>query len=292
MKLTTALFVAVLRLSAQTVIDSGSPTDSNVTGGGAYSFLGPIIGTTDLTMRSGSFVYDIPCRNDWTYIVKFEFFEPVVIGPGQRVFNVRVNNQVVLDHLDVFKEAGGKNKAIHRSVTAIGADEHLIIQFESITRTAIVSSISITPLFQLTAQEKLLHDAAWAVINTKCTRCHGDTGSPPDTFLTFDRIRGEVGDLDMRTREDILRGGKHGPAMVPGDPMTSRLYLSITRIGLGRMMGDLKPDAATIIREAQGFGLGLVSPSSNEDTTAEPPAGMLEMSEIYTLRDWILAGAP
>ncbi len=136
-------------LSAETiVIDSGSPTDSNFTGGLAFGFTGPVIGTTDLTMRSGSFIYDIPCDNNWPYIIEFEFFEPIVTGPGQRVFNVRVNNQIVLDHLDVFKEAGGKNKAIHRSVSVLGADEHLVIQFEAITRTPIVSSISFKQLFK------------------------------------------------------------------------------------------------------------------------------------------------
>ena len=148
--LLTAMFKI---LAAQvTTIDSGSPTDSNFTGGAAFGFAGPVIGTTDLTMRSGNSVYDIPCDNDWPYIISFEFFEPVVTGVGQRVFNVRVNNQIVLDHLDVFKEAGGKNKAIHRSVIVLGADEHLVIQFEAITRTPIISSISFKQLFQTGAK--------------------------------------------------------------------------------------------------------------------------------------------
>lgn len=150
MKLTAALFIAVLSLNAETtMIDSGSSTDSNFTGGAAYGFAPPVTGTNDLNMRSGTFVYDIPCHDDWPYIITFEFFEPVVTTPGQRIFSVRVNNQIVLDKLDVFKETGAMKKAINRSIIALGANGHLIISFEPLVRTAIVSHISITPLLQI-----------------------------------------------------------------------------------------------------------------------------------------------
>jgi hypothetical protein len=47
----------------------------------------------------------------------------------------------------------------------------------------------------------------------RCTVCHGN------------RVR--EGDLDLRSRESILRGGKSGPAIVPGDPDNSLLLQKI-----------------------------------------------------------------
>jgi len=33
--------------------------------------------------------------------------------------------------------------------------------------------------------------------------------------------------LDLRTREGALKGGKHGPAIVPGNAASSRLYKQV-----------------------------------------------------------------
>jgi len=53
-------------------------------------------------------------------------------------------------------------------------------------------------------------------LQTKCLGCHGD---------------GEEleGALDLRTRAAMLRGGKSGPALVPGDSGASLIYQSLLR---------------------------------------------------------------
>ncbi len=51
------------------------------------------------------------------------------------------------------------------------------------------------------------------VLQLRCTVCHGT------------RVR--QGELDLRTRESIIRGGKSGPAMVPGKPEESLLLKRI-----------------------------------------------------------------
>jgi hypothetical protein len=61
------------------------------------------------------------------------------------------------------------------------------------------------------------HDVQ-AVLSAKCWVCHG-------------RITKEAG-LDLRTREALLRGGKSGPAIVPGNPGASLL---VKRIGAQQM---------------------------------------------------------
>ena len=52
-----------------------------------------------------------------------------------------------------------------------------------------------------------------AILGAKCLPCHG-------------RRRQEAG-LDLRTREDLLKGGKSGPAIVPGKPEESLLVRRI-----------------------------------------------------------------
>jgi hypothetical protein len=66
-----------------------------------------------------------------------------------------------------------------------------------------------------------------------------------------------MADLDLRTRETALRGGKHGPALVPGDASTSHIYK--------RLMGQEKPQM--------------------------PLGGRLTDAEIELFKKWIDGGA-
>jgi hypothetical protein len=85
---------------------------------------------------------------------------------------------------------------------------------------------------------------ASAILRQNCTACHGAAM--------------QMSKLDLRTRESILAGGEHGPAIVAGDPDKSRLYR---------------------------FVAGLENPSM-------PPGKKLPDSEIAVLRRWIEEGAP
>src|SRR5688500_1097132 len=85
--------------------------------------------------------------------------------------------------------------------------------------------------------------AAKTVLETKCVSCHGDM---------------RMSDLDLRQQAAILKGGKRGPAVVPGKAEESLLYKAVKREGELQM----------------------------------PPGKVgLTPSEITTLRDWINAGA-
>jgi mono/diheme cytochrome c family protein len=85
------------------------------------------------------------------------------------------------------------------------------------------------------------------MLRVKCLGCHGD-GEELD------------GDLDLRSREAILRGGKSGPALYPGDPLASPIYQAVRRT----------------------------------DERAMPPKERPRLSaeEIADLKAWIEAGAP
>ncbi len=84
----------------------------------------------------------------------------------------------------------------------------------------------------------------YQVLARSCFKCHGE-GS-------------RLSELDLRGQSLALKGGKHGPALVPGKPEASRLY-----------------------RMAAGL-----------DRPQMPPTGALPERDLQALREWIAAGAP
>lgn len=84
------------------------------------------------------------------------------------------------------------------------------------------------------------------LLKTKCQACHGDEP----------KLRGG---LDVRSRADLLKGGKSGAALVPGKAAESLLYRAVLRAG------ELK-----------------MPPKETAKLTAE---------EIAVLKTWLDAGA-
>jgi len=162
--------------------------------------------------------------------------------------------------------------------------------------------------------------AAWSVINTRCTRCHGNGVieenarigiiQEPPTAYPPGRVD-LVGDLDMRTKEAILKGGsrsnpeckvdplrpgKCGPALKPRDPMGSLIYRFASRFQLGAGAGGNSTIPETqkfqLMDTLQGAGFRIVPPGSNEESIPMPCAFPLTGEELKALYDWIAAGAP
>jgi hypothetical protein len=81
------------------------------------------------------------------------------------------------------------------------------------------------------------------ILEGKCVRCHGE-GNP-------------MANLDLRSRETALRGGQHGPALVPGDAAASHLYRHV----------------------------------AGQEQPLMPLGGKLSDEEVGLLKAWIEAGA-
>ena len=81
---------------------------------------------------------------------------------------------------------------------------------------------------------------ASAIFTAKCAMCH---------------INSAAGNLSLKTYQDALKGGKSGPAIVPGDP-----------------------DKSVLVATQQG--------------TSHPAMGMLTPAELAAIIAWIEAGAP
>mgnify|MGYP001449194381 CR=1 FL=1 len=78
--------------------------------------------------RYGNFTYTIPgLKAGASYTVRLHFAETYSTQPGQRTFNVSLNNQQVLNNFDIFAVAGGANKAVVEEFHAIlGAGNSLL----------------------------------------------------------------------------------------------------------------------------------------------------------------------
>ena len=87
------------------------------------------------------------------------------------------------------------------------------------------------------------------LMQLRCTVCHG--------------LRKQEAKLDLRTRESMLRGGKSGPAFVPG-----------------------KPDQSLILKKIHE---GRMPPRRKVVTVSVKP---MEPREIALLSQWIELGAP
>ena len=97
--------------------------------------------------------------------------------------------------------------------------------------------------------ESVTENDVLPIFQTRCVLCHGK--------------RRQEGGLDLRTQASRLKGGKSGPALVPGKPDES---LILKRISSGEM-----PPPKMLFEYA-----------------VRPPTS----SEVKTLRKWITAGSP
>src|SRR5262245_3298690 len=68
----------------------------------------------------------------------------------------------------------------------------------------------------------------FSILNQKCIQCHGEAV--------------QMGGLDLRSLETMLKGGEKGPAIVPGNAEASILYRRVAGLDKPRMpMAPLPP---------------------------------------------------
>ncbi len=114
--------------------------------GGTASSTGSQVATADIanpapeavyqSNRYGPMTYMIPNLSvGGTYIVNLHFAETYWTAPGQRLFNVSINGQQVLQNFDILASAGGEFQATVQSFTAV-ADETGTITIQFFTGAA------------------------------------------------------------------------------------------------------------------------------------------------------------
>src|SRR5438270_464917 len=64
--------------------------------------------------------------------------------------------------------------------------------------------------------EQLFLQKVWPILEKKCLSCHGEA---------------KLSELDLRSRNGLLKGGTRGPAVIPGEAEKSLLYEAILQRG-------------------------------------------------------------
>ncbi len=119
-------------------------SDAYVSGGKKSSSNLSIKGTQDdylyNTNRYGNMSFDIPVAKG-TYSVTLQFAETYWTNAGSRIFDVYIENGLVLDNFDIVKTVGGMRIACDRTFQAKVNDSHLNIDFVTVRDNAQVNAI-------------------------------------------------------------------------------------------------------------------------------------------------------
>ena len=92
-----------------------------------------------------------PVAQSRFFTVRLHFAELDDLAPGQRVFSVKLQGQIVLKDFDVVRDAGGRRKALVREFKHVAAGELLTLEFiprGSETTTVTVPILSALELFE------------------------------------------------------------------------------------------------------------------------------------------------
>ncbi len=143
MKLLALLLLSSSLFAATLTIDCGSATDQYFTGGTAYTIAGA---AGDATLRYGSFAYNIPATGP--QVVRLVFRETgTVSAANQRIFSVKFNEETVIGSFDLF--AGYGLNATERVFVRMPSDGIINISFSYSKKSALISEIDVTPLWDL-----------------------------------------------------------------------------------------------------------------------------------------------
>jgi endo-1,4-beta-xylanase len=94
--------------------------------------------------RYGAMTYTIPNRSGAQKVTLY-FAESYLSGPGQRRFSVAINGVKVLSDFDIFAAAGGRNKAVARTLDATAnLKGQVVIQFIPVTQNPKVDALTVT----------------------------------------------------------------------------------------------------------------------------------------------------
>jgi hypothetical protein len=125
------------------VIACGSPTDQYFSGGIGWTM--PLPAPSSFLRYATSFAYNIPVPNG-IYLINITMVEPNKTGAGQRVFTVAANGQTSAP-IDLYAITGAINIPYVFPMEALVGAGFLRLQFQATAGNAVVSAISITPIW-------------------------------------------------------------------------------------------------------------------------------------------------
>ncbi|NJL13329.1 MAG: choice-of-anchor D domain-containing protein [Microscillaceae bacterium] len=108
--------------------------------------------------RNGNLNYNIPVvPGEYRIILHFAEIYDQITAPGQRLFDIRIENNPVAEDVDVFAEAGGLNIAIQREFIFTLNDNNLDLDFIKGTENPFVSAIEVVPFVPASNQPPIVN---------------------------------------------------------------------------------------------------------------------------------------
>ena len=91
----------------------------------------PWVGASGATGLEGIRI-DLGADTTATYKIRLCFVEPTHETAGQRIFAVSLNEEEVLPAVDIFKQAGGKNRTLFREFDVVNKGRFLTVAFKAV----------------------------------------------------------------------------------------------------------------------------------------------------------------
>lgn len=190
------------------------------------------------TQRIGEFSYDIPVKPGkyelWLYFAETAYGPETTTGGGEnsRVFNVRLNNNILLNQFDIYADAGGAKTADIRRFKNItpAPDGKVHLKFEPVRGHAVIDGIRLIPMrgdklapIRIVAQESSYTDS------------HGSVWSP-DSYYSGGQFSTHKDAVKGTPDSDLYAGERYGnfSYAIPVDPhgsYTVNLYMAETYWG-------------------------------------------------------------
>jgi len=82
-------------------------------------------------------------RENRAYRVRLIFSEPEDLGPGERLFDIALEGEKVLESLDVIQEAGGKDRVLVKEFESVPAGSSLQIELIPVVGRTLLSGIEV-----------------------------------------------------------------------------------------------------------------------------------------------------
>ncbi len=174
-----------------------------------------IAGTFDARLfqsaRTGTFAYRVPLPAQ-TYEMRLYFIEPV-FGPendqggeANRLFRVAINQHTVLDRFDIVADADGPWTADVRVFKDVspGPDGHVLINFETISSSALLNAIEFVP-----ARPHILNPIRLLPQDNFYTDSAGNLWRP-DNYSSGGRVAIHPGPVKNTSDPEIFRHERFG----------------------------------------------------------------------------------
>lgn len=179
------------------VYDLGNTNDP-CTGGNITVVSG---GVLDPTARFGNFSCKLPISTsiDGLVMVRFMFMENTINGAGNRLFQIKVNDQIMFDRLDIFVSCGGKLIPCSRDVVSKSMGGFVNVQFVTQVRSAICFAIEVVPLGILIAPLGITEQKDGYVVTLPNGELRKSPSPPMTVVIDMQACTGMIPPIDPST---------------------------------------------------------------------------------------------